>query len=113
MESIWEEQLINQLTKSTESLAAMAKISAHDTTPLHWRSTAVFIASITSNPRAEFRLGAANFSLSLPSNNTDASQPYNKEGDQVYNNYNYQMMNNLGKKMIVKLKIHKFYLFIN
>lgn len=67
-----------KLTKSTESLAATASISAHDTTPAHALSTALFIASITSNPLAEFKLGTANFSLSLPSNSNDASQPYTK-----------------------------------
>lgn len=68
-----------KLTKRTESLEAMANISAQDTTPLHWLSTAAFIVSRTSNPLAEFRLAKANFSLSLPSNSTDASQPYKKK----------------------------------
>lgn len=39
-------------TRRTESLAAMANISAQDTTPLHARSTELLIVSITSNPLA-------------------------------------------------------------
>lgn len=65
-----------KLTKSTESRAAMASISAQDTTPLHALSTELLIRSTTSNPLAEFWLGGANFSPSLPSNSIDASQPY-------------------------------------
>jgi len=71
--------LKSKLTRRTESRAAMASISAQDTTPLHWLSTAVFIASTTSNPLAEFMLGKANFSPSFPSSRTDASQPYQEE----------------------------------
>lgn len=67
-----------QLTKRTESLAAMANISAQDTTPVHALSTALFMESITSNPLAEFRFGTANFSLVVlfPSKSTDPSHPY-------------------------------------
>jgi hypothetical protein len=54
----------------------MANISAQDTTPLHALSTELLIRSTTSNPLAEFWLGGANFSPSLPSNSIDASQPY-------------------------------------
>jgi len=54
----------------------MVRISAHETTPLHALSTAVFILSITSNPLTELILGRADFSLSAPpSNNIDPSQP--------------------------------------
>lgn len=63
------------LTKRTESCAAMARMSAHETTPLHELSTAVLMASTTSNPLAELMLGKANFSPSFPSNKIDASQP--------------------------------------
>lgn len=64
---------------TTESLAAMAKISAQETTPGHTFSTADFMLSITSNPLAEFRLGFAFFSpvkLDVSSSNTDPSHPY-------------------------------------
>lgn len=54
----------------------MASISAHETTPLHALSTALLIASTTSKPLAEFKLGNANFSPSVPSRRTDPSQPY-------------------------------------
>lgn len=64
-----------KLTKTTESLAAMVNISAHETTPLHWFSTAVFMESITSYPLAELLLASENFSLSVPSNRIDASHP--------------------------------------
>ena len=61
----------------------MASISAHDTTPLHVLSTALFIESTTSNPLAELLLPRANFSVLLsPSNKTDASQPC-EEGKRV------------------------------
>lgn len=65
-----------KLTKSTESRAAIASRSAHDTTPGHALSTELLILSTTSNPLIEFKLGRANFSPSLPSNSTDPSQPY-------------------------------------
>ena len=64
------------LTKTTASRAAIATISAQDTIPLHEFSTALLIVSTTSNPLTEFRLGKANFSLSLPSSSIDASHPY-------------------------------------
>lgn len=64
-----------ELTKRVESRAAKASMSAQDTTPLHWLSTADFIASTTSNPLAEFKLAAENFSTSVPSSKTDPSQP--------------------------------------
>lgn len=64
-----------RLTRRTESREAIINMSAQDTTPLHALSTAVLMASTASNPLAELRLGPANFSLSLPSNKTDPSQP--------------------------------------
>nr|GMC94312.1 hypothetical protein CR513_47686 [Ipomoea batatas] len=45
-----------------ESREAMAKMSAHDTTPGQTFSTADLIWSMTSNPRADWKLGAALFS---------------------------------------------------
>lgn len=66
------------LTMTTESLAETAKMSAHDTTPGHAFSTAVFILSMTSNPLAEFRLGFAVFSpvkLDVSSNSNEPSHP--------------------------------------
>lgn len=63
-------------TKSTASLAAIASISAHETTPLHALSTAVLMVSTTSKPLAEFKFAPANFSPSVPSRRTDASHPY-------------------------------------
>lgn len=67
------------LTKTTESLAVIAKISAQDTTPGHTFSTAVLIRSMTSKPLRELLFGLAVFSplkVGVSSNNTDASQPY-------------------------------------
>ena len=67
---------MNIITRRTESLAAMANISAQETTPLHALSTELLIVSTTSNPLAEFRLGRADFSTSPPpSSNIDPSQP--------------------------------------
>lgn len=69
-------------TRTTESLAAVARMSAQDTVSGQMASRSHFIASITSNPRRELRLGAAVFSpiiLAVSSNNTEASQPYDIE----------------------------------
>lgn len=64
------------ITRTTESLAAMANISAQETVPLHALSTALLIVSTTSNPLTEFRFGTANFSPVLsPSSSIDPSQP--------------------------------------
>lgn len=63
---------------TTESLAAIAKISAHDTTPGHTFSTAVLMSSITFNARIEPLLGTAVCSpvkLAVSANSTDASHP--------------------------------------
>lgn len=67
-------------TIATESAAAMARISAHDTIPGHIFSTADFMLSITSNPRAELLFGAACCSpvkVGVSSSRIDPSQPYN------------------------------------
>jgi len=64
------------ITRSTESLAAMASISAQETTPLHALSTELLIVSTTSYPLTEFLLGIADFSASSPpSRSIDPSQP--------------------------------------
>lgn len=64
---------------ATESRAAVAKISAHETTwPLQALSTASLISSTTSNPLMEFRFGRAVFSpvkFLVSSNRTDPSHP--------------------------------------
>lgn len=64
---------------TTESSAAMARMSAHETTPGQAVSTAVFISSITSNPLVESLLGLAFFSpvkFVVSSSNNDPSHPY-------------------------------------
>jgi len=67
---------LNIITRKTESLAAMATISAQETTPLHALSTELLIVSTTSYPLTEFRLGIADFSTSAPpSSSIDPSQP--------------------------------------
>ena len=69
------------LTRTVESLAAMARISAQDTVSGHSFSNAVLISSTTSNPLAEFRFGLDFFSLvKVPvlSSKIDPSQPYRK-----------------------------------
>jgi len=66
------------LTMTTESLAAMAKISAQDTTPGHTFSTAVLILSMTLNPRADRLLGIACCSpvkLAVSDKSIDPSHP--------------------------------------
>jgi hypothetical protein len=60
---------------TTESRAAMASISAQDTTPGHSLSTAFLISSTTSNPLAELLLEMEIFSPSRASNSIDPSQP--------------------------------------
>lgn len=57
----------------------MAKISAQDTTPGHAFSTADLMLSITLNPRAELRFGAAFCSpvkLDVSSSRIEPSHPY-------------------------------------
>lgn len=57
----------------------MVKISAHETVTGQASSTMYFISSITSNPRSEFKLGPACFSLKTfpkSSSKIDASHPY-------------------------------------
>lgn len=79
-ESILQNQIIDTgsivLTKRTESRAAMASMSAQETTPGQALSTELFIVSTTSYPLTEFKLGKANFSPSFPSSKIDPSQPY-------------------------------------
>lgn len=64
---------------TTESLAAMAKISAHDTIPGHVFSTAVLMSSTTFNARIDPLLGTAVCSpvnLAVSANSIDASHPW-------------------------------------
>lgn len=66
-------------TRTVESLAARARMSAQDTVSGHSTSNADLISSITSNPLAEFRFGLDRFSLRkapVLSRRRDASQPY-------------------------------------
>lgn len=68
-----------RLTVTTESRAAMATISAQETTPGHTASTFVLIWSITSKPLTELLLGPAVFSPvkeEVSSRSIDPSQPY-------------------------------------
>ena len=68
------------LTRTVDSLAAMAKRSAQDTVQGHSFSSADLISSRTSKPRTEFLLGFDPFSLAmlpLLSNSNEASQPCN------------------------------------
>lgn len=63
---------------TTESLAAMARTSAHETTPGQAVSTLDFISSTTSNPLTEFAFGAAFFSPmkeDVSSRSTEPSHP--------------------------------------
>lgn len=72
--------MLKVFTTTTESLAAMARMSAHETVAGHTVSRSAFIESITSNPRRELRFGGAVFSPTNPSvssNNTEPSHPYN------------------------------------
>lgn len=67
------------LTMATESRAAMAKISAHETTGrLQALSTAALISSTTEKPLTELRFGNAVFSpvkFRVSSSNIDPSHP--------------------------------------
>lgn len=67
-----------QLTANEASRAAIATMSAQDTTPGHTFSTSAFALSMTSNPLSELTFGSALFSLSIvevSSSKIDASQP--------------------------------------
>lgn len=71
------------LTKWTKSLAAMARMSAHETTPGHLLSTSAFAFFMPSNAStARFLLSCASFSARPPlpgfdDSKIDASHPYN------------------------------------
>jgi len=68
-----------KLTATTESRAAIARISAQETTPGQAASTLVLMSSITSKPLREFTFAQADFSqvkVEVSSNRTDASHPY-------------------------------------
>ena len=73
-----KEKIYIMLTRTVQSLAVKARISAQDTVWGHAFSTSALISSITSNPRIEFLLGIDPFSdimLPLLSSSTDASHP--------------------------------------
>lgn len=65
------------ITKSTESRAANARISAQETTPGHKASNCVLASSMTSNPLNP-RLVDALISAEEPLIKIDPSQPYKK-----------------------------------
>lgn len=68
--------------RTTESRAAIARISAQETIPGQAFSTAVLMLSMTSKPLAEFLLGFAFFSpvkLDVSSNKMDPSHPLTKQ----------------------------------
>ena len=65
------------LTATTESRAATATMSAHDTTCGHILSSRALMLSITSNPRRELLFGTAVFSpvkVGVSSSSTEPSQ---------------------------------------
>lgn len=73
-------KILERLTMATESRAAIAKISAHDTTSrLQALVTAALIWSTTSKPLIELIFGNAVFSpmkVGVSSSRIDPSQPY-------------------------------------
>lgn len=74
---------MHALTRYTESRAATANISAHETTVfLQDLSTAALILSITSNPLIDPAFGTAVFSpvkVDVSSSRTEPSQPCNSQ----------------------------------
>lgn len=71
---------------TVESLAARAKISAQETVSGHSCSKACLISSMSSNPRAESRLGFDRFSLTmvpLLSNSIEASHPCSTNHNEI------------------------------
>jgi hypothetical protein len=70
--------MANVNTRRTDSLAARANISTHETVDGQAFSTSALMLSMTSYPLAELRLGRAFFSplkLIVSSRSTEASQP--------------------------------------
>ena len=65
-------------TKNAAALAAIIMMSAQETTPAHFFSTATFASSMISNP-ATLPFGGAVFSEPLPSSKIDASHPFHIE----------------------------------
>lgn len=62
-------------TRKTESRAAMATMSAHETVSGHISSSCCLILSMTLNPRAEFKLGVAVFSPTKPGLSSSRLEP--------------------------------------
>ena len=65
-------------TRKTESRAAAATMSAHETVSGQISSNCCLMSSMTLNPRAEFKLGVAVFSPTKPglsSSKLEPSQP--------------------------------------
>ena len=79
MNEMFNSESINiYITRTTESRAAIVRISAQDTVLGHAFSSSLFISSITSNPLAEFLFGPDPFSLTmlpLSSSSIDWSHP--------------------------------------
>lgn len=76
-------------TRTVESLAASARMSAQETVSGHSFSSAALISSTTLNPLAEFRFGFERFSLMIVpelSNNTEPSQPCRNKQDKHHFN---------------------------
>jgi hypothetical protein len=74
--------MVVALTRTVESRAARATMSAQETVPGQAASRAALIWSTTSNPLREFMLGLDPFSLTmllLLSRSTDASHPYTQK----------------------------------
>ena len=77
---------------TTLSLAAMARMSAQETTPGQTFSTADLAASMTSKPLTEPLLGLAVFSpwkVAVSSSSSDASQPYTCMHHIWWSNFEY------------------------
>lgn len=83
------------LTRRTTSLAAITKMSAQETTPGHFASTACLAFITVSNPSpARERLSGASFSAS-PFGDAimiDASQPYKPNQSKPHTMANYKLV---------------------
>ena len=100
-------KILERLTMATESRAAMAKISAHDTTSrLQALVTAALIWSTTSKPLIELIFGNAVFSpikVGVSSSRTDPSQPYVVSHSFTWIWCNYNLTHN---KFETSIEIH-------
>lgn len=101
--------LLYMATRITASLAAMVRISAHETIPGHSDSTMFLMPSMRSKPIKECILGGAFFSplrVAVSSSKTDPSHPCSAKRDKTLE---LEYLSSFGPKISsgVRTKFHE------